>query len=194
MKRNIARLSSIALLLALCLSVTTFVGTTPSAHAVAQAPQFQRLGNVKLDPYCQSLGYAKAGLADSTYYGWRCLNAQGSSVATINMQSACQWQYHNNSVVDYTTNFYDASSAQCFRITAYLGGIDLNGVCRQYMGSDWRAVTIGFTAYDWRCANSTNTALVPIDMGVACAIQTHVNPSLPRFFNFYSTTSWQCWS
>jgi hypothetical protein len=193
MKRNIARLRLIIWLCALCLSVTIGVGVTPSAHAAVQAPQLQQLGNVQLDPYCQSLGYARAGLANSTYYGWRCLDAQGSAVATISMQSACQWQYNNNSVVDVTNNFYDASSAICYRINAYKGGVDVQGYCRAigYVG----VTTVGgSTAYDWSCVSSTGFLLNLTSMTRVCQWQYGFNTIVARFFNFYSTTSWQCWS
>jgi hypothetical protein len=192
MKRNIARLSLIIWLCALCLSVTTVVGVTPSAHAAVQAPQLQQLGNVQLDPYCQSLGYARAGLANSTYYGWYCLNAQGSGVAIISMQSACQWQYNNYSVVDVTNNFYDASSAICYRINAYMGGVNLQGYCRAlgYVG----VTTVGSTAYDWRCVASTGFLLSLSSMTSACQWQYGFNTIVARFYNFYSTTSWECWS
>jgi len=196
MKRNIARLSGIVLLLALCLSVTTFVGTTPSAHAAVQASQPQLLGNVKLDPYCRSLGYAKAGLTDSTYYGWSCLNAQGLAVLHINMQSACQWQYQGGAnVTDATNDFYNASSALCYRIDAYRGVPDVQGYCQA--SGFVRATTVGSTAYDWRCV-AVNGFLLNIRDQLGVCLWTYHLPGatqmLARFFNFYSTTSWQCWS
>jgi hypothetical protein len=74
-----------------------------------------------------------------------------------------------------------------------LGHIDLRGYCQQSLGKA-NVTTVGSTAYDWRCVDQ-NGAFSTFSMRNACEWQygNRLVNALDVTYDFYSTTSWQCY-
>jgi hypothetical protein len=70
-----------------------------------------------------------------------------------------------------------------------LGGLDLWSYCKAN-GYNGYALT-GNDAYSYSCKDWSG-GLHGINLDQACSWQYHRSDVLPRFSNFYSTTSWQC--
>jgi hypothetical protein len=188
MKRCLKQLSLLAVVVVSCMVMTLSVATTPSAHAATHTAHASNLGGIDLRSYCRSLGYTNEAIVGTTIYDWRCVNADGSQ-ANIDMTNACRWQY-GPGAIDYSNNFYVATSVSCANAPTLLGGINLKWYC-QLIGYA-NVTTVGTTAYDWRCVKADGT-LVTVNMAWACVYQYGTAIAMSRFANFYSVTSWQCW-
>ena len=188
MKRCLKHVSLLVVVVTSCMAMILSVTTTPTAHAATHTVQASNLGGLDLNSYCQSLGYSQVTTVGTTVYDWRCVNAGGGQ-ANIDMTNACRWQY-GPGAIDYSNNFYVATSVSCANAPTLLGGINLKWYCQLIGNTD--VTTVGTTAYDWRCVKADGT-LVPVSMAWACVYQYGTAITMSRFANFYSMTSWQCW-
>ena len=75
------------------------------------------LGGPDFNGYCRSLGFPGATNNENTAYGWQhtaygwgCLNDS----TAIRVDTTCQWQFANPNITAIFSNFYDATSWQCW--------------------------------------------------------------------------------
>lgn len=119
MSKNPVRLSLLAMMLACCLATTLSFTAVPKASAATHGDfvaAARTLGGVNLRAYCQSLGYADVTTVGSTIYDWRCVS-WGGSLADINLDSACNWQYSGVaplSLIYRYDNFFVMTSVTCW--------------------------------------------------------------------------------
>jgi hypothetical protein len=153
-----------------------------------QAQAATTVGGLDLSAYCKSLGYANSYTVGSTAYDWRC-RTSGGSLASLSTTDACHAQYGYDTI-DRTYDFYSNTSWECWRIRRDEGGVDVGAYCRSlgYTSS----YTVGSGAYDWRCRTSGGL-LTSLSMTDVCHAQ-HGFAAIDRFSDFYSNTSWKCYS
>jgi len=164
-----------------------------SAHAATHSPQYTGLGFLNLQGYCRSLGYVAVRTVGTTYYDWRCVDRNGNDVQFA-MRAACQWQYHTPNAIDYTYDFYTATSGSCFGVSTLLGGINARAYCRSKGYDDVQLQ--GNTAYDWTCIKGGRfpASRSINNMDDACQWMYNNGNVVARFGDFYTPTSWQCWT
>jgi hypothetical protein len=79
------------------------------------------LGDLHLQEYCQSLGYAGVTMTKGiygpnyAYNNWRCMDANGVT-HPCSMERACMWEYAIHPVLTYPTDRNNAFTWDCYSV------------------------------------------------------------------------------
>lgn len=79
------------------------------------------LGGMDLDGYCRSIGNRGATLTGKTVYDWQCVSNAGAH-SGININAACNWQYHRNDAYSLWDDFNNPFSMKCYSPTSGSSG------------------------------------------------------------------------
>ncbi|HLZ57354.1 MAG TPA: hypothetical protein VKR06_10445, partial [Ktedonosporobacter sp.] len=163
--------------------------TPPPTPTPIPTPTSTDLGGIEnLDGYCQSLGYSGANHNPANANDWYCIKERSAS---IDMNAACNWQYHRNDLVSRTAHPNDPNSWQCYGPQGdNPGGVyNLDGYCQAigYSGANHDAVD----AYGWRCIQQTKTSIV---MTQACQWTYKRTNVVARTVDQSNPYLWQCWT
>jgi hypothetical protein len=153
----------------------------PASSAVVPAD----LGAPNFSGYCQHIGQGSALSTASNAYGWHC---SANPSLTISVQGACAWTFNLSAgqVINVSTDYYSASSWQCWRTNGILGQLDIATYCTAAgLGS---AKLAADNAYGWSCTDQAT-----INTTAACQLVYHNSNAFARFAVFGDPYSWQCW-
>lgn len=185
-QRGVARrlavvVGGVAVLVALLLALP---GTATAASL------FRVVDQEHLDGFCRSQGAGGATLVAPNAYGWQCTGGAG-----VDMDALCRgWVGEGIPQISRLTDFNNPYQGwECWNTTPRRVELseqaDISAHCQAkgYAG----ATLVDSTAYGWRCAGPSGTALVS-SMRELCTARYGAVGWIDRVQNYYDPYSWQC--